>query len=81
MKWGDRLWLVTFNATKMKLLYFNHHGDHLLVPVEMNGIELLRETSFRLLGLNFTGSHIYNPLQMLLQGKWAPLIGPSISDS
>ena len=37
-------------------LSFNHHRDPLLVPVEMNGIELPEETSFRLLGLTFTRS-------------------------
>ena len=53
VEWGDR-WLVTFNATKTKLLSFIHHRDPLLVPVEMNGIELPQETSFRLLSLTFT---------------------------
>ena len=42
VEWGDK-WLVTFNATKTKLLYLNSHRDPLLVPVEMNGIELLEE--------------------------------------
>ena len=103
VEWGNG-WLVTFNASKTKLLSFNRHRDPLLVPVEMNGIELPEETSFRLLGLTFTrsmdwkpyiqsiakavtrkvgsviildlwtGSHIYSPLQSLLQGKWAPLL-------
>ena len=52
-EWGN-IWLVTFNVTKRKLLPFNRHIDPLLVPVEMNGIELPDETSFRLLGLTFT---------------------------
>ena len=60
VKWGDRL-LVTFNATKMKLLSFNRHRDRLLVPVEMNCIELPEETSFRLLGLTFTRSMDWKP--------------------
>ena len=55
VEWGDR-WLVTFNATKMKLFSFNRHRDLLLVPVEMNDIDLPEETSFRLLGLTFTQS-------------------------
>ena len=46
MEWGDR-WLVTFNSTEMKLLSFNRHRDPFLVPVEMNGIKLPEETSFR----------------------------------
>ena len=53
VKWGDR-WFVTFNATKTKLLSFNRHRDPLLVPVEMNGIELSEETSFRWLGLAYS---------------------------
>ena len=81
VEWGDRL-LVTFNATKTKLLSINRHRDPILVPVEMNGIELPEETIFCLLGLTFTlwtRSHIYSPLPRLLQGKWAPFIGHSIS--
>ena len=58
--WGDR-WLVTINATKMKLLSFNRHRDPLLVPVEMNGIELTEETSFHLLRLTFTRSMDWEP--------------------
>ena len=57
---GDR-WLVTFNATKTKLLSFNRQIDPLLVSVEKNGIKLPEETSFRLLGLNFTRSMDWNP--------------------
>ena len=53
VEWGDK-WLVTFNVTKTTLLSFNRHRDPLLVPVEMNGIELPEETSFHLLGLTFT---------------------------
>ena len=53
--WGDRC-LATFNATKTKLFSFNRHRDPLLVPVEMNDIELPKETSFRLLDLTFTRS-------------------------
>ena len=60
VEWGDR-WLRTFNATKTKQLSFNPHRDPLLVPVEMNGIELPQETSFRLLGLTFTQSMDWKP--------------------
>ena len=60
VEWGD-ICLVTFDAAKMKLLSFNHHRDPLLVPVEMNDIELPEETSFRLLGLNFTRSMDWEP--------------------
>ena len=81
----DLLVHVTFNATKTKLLSFNRHRNPLLVPVEMNGIGLPEETSFRLLGLTFTRSmdwklYIYSPLsRRLLHGKWASFIGPSLS--
>ena len=65
---GNR-WLVKFNATtKTKLLSFIRHRDPVLVPVEMNDIELPEETSFHLLGLIFTlwtGRNIYSPLPRL----------------
>ena len=53
-------WLMTFNATKTKLLSFAI--ETLLVPVEMNDIELPEKTTFLLLGLTFvwTGSHIHS---------------------
>ena len=77
VEWGDR-WLVTFNATKAKLLSFKRHRDLLLVPVEMNGIDLPDETSFCLLGLTFThlwtGCHIYSPLPRQFKGKRASFI-------
>ena len=60
MELDDR-WLVTFNATKTKLLSFNRQRDPLLVPVEMNGIELPEETSLHLLDLNFTISMDWKP--------------------
>ena len=60
VEWGDR-WLVTFNAAKTKLIYFNRHRYPLLVPVEMNGIKLSEETSFRLLDLNFSRSMDWKP--------------------
>ena len=53
VEWGDR-WLMTFNTTKRELLSFNIHRDPLLVPVEVNGIELPEKTSFRLLNLTFS---------------------------
>ena len=55
---GDR-WLVTFNATKTKLLSFNRHRDPFLVPVYMNGIELPELTTFRLLSMTFTRCTIH----------------------
>ena len=60
VEWGNR-WLVSFNATKTKLLSFNRHRDPLLVPVKMSGTELPEETSFRLLGLTFTQSMDWKP--------------------
>ena len=54
---------MTFNATKTKLLSFKR--DPLLVPVEMNGIELPEETTFRLFGLTLTQSMDWKPLQSI----------------
>ena len=59
MELGNR-WLVTYNATKTKLLAFNRHRDPLLGPVKMYGTVLPEETSFRLLGLTFTRSMDWN---------------------
>ena len=58
---GWQRWLVTFNATKRKLLSYNHRKDPLLVPVEMKGIELPEETSLRLIGLTFIQSMDWKP--------------------
>ena len=60
VEWGNR-WLVTFNATKTKLLSFNHHRYPSLIPVKMNGVELPENTSFRLLGLIFTQTMDWKP--------------------
>ena len=57
---GDR-WIMTYTVTKTQLLSFNRHGNPLLVPVEMNGVELPEETSFRLLGLTVTRSMDWKP--------------------
>ena len=55
VEWGNR-WLVTFNATKTKLLSFNRHRDPLLSSTELH-----EETSFRLLGLTFTPTMDWKP--------------------
>ena len=52
---------MTFNASKTKLIFFNRHRGPLLVLVEMNGIKLPEETSFRLLGLTLTRSMDWKP--------------------
>ena len=57
---------MTFSDTKTKLLSFNRHRDLLLVPVEMNDIELPEETSFPLLGL--TRSMDWKPYIVHCQG-------------
>ena len=56
---GDR-WLVTFNVTKTKLLYFNRHRDPLWHHCG-DVIELPEEISFRLFGLTFTPSMDWKP--------------------
>ena len=47
VEWGNR-WLVTFNATKTKLLSFNRHRDPLLVPF---GLDLLDRVQKRVVNL------------------------------
>ena len=54
--WGER-WLVSFNATKTKLLLFNPHRESSLIPLRMNDIELPESASFHLLGLGFYNRH------------------------
>ena len=51
VEWGDRT----------KLLSFDRHRDPLLVPVEINDIELPEEISFCLLGLTFIRSMDWKP--------------------
>ena len=72
VEWGDR-WLVTFNATTMKLLSFNRHREPIFVPVEMNGIDLPEETSFRLLALTFTRSMDRKPYTQSIVKAGLPL--------
>ena len=68
---ADGLW----HSMQLKRNYFRSIAidrDPLLVPVEVNVIELLAETSFRLLGLTLTGSmdwKPYSPLPRLLRGR------------
>ena len=54
-QWGNE-WLVTFNASKTKLLSFHHHRNTPNFPtVRMNGSPLKEASCFdRLLGLKFT---------------------------
>ena len=57
-RWGSiknrDLW--KWHHTKTKLLSFSRRRYPLLVPVDMNGIELPEETRFHLLGLTFIRS-------------------------
>ena len=53
VEWDEK-WLVSFNATKTKLLYFNHHRESSLIPLKLNDIELPESSSFPLLGLAFS---------------------------
>ena len=52
-QWG-RDWLVTFNASKTKLLSVNRHREPTLPSILMDKKELSECESFRLLGLTFT---------------------------
>ena len=60
VEWGEK-WLVSFNATKTKLLSFNRHRESGLIPLKMNDIELPESSSFRLLGLVFTPKLDWKP--------------------
>ena len=55
VQWGNN-WLVTFNASKTKLVSFHHHrSDPSLSPIHMNGTPLTEAPCFdKLLGLKFT---------------------------
>ena len=53
VEWGDK-WLVTFNASKTKLLSMNRFKDPFLPSIVMNGAQLPENMHFRLLGLTLS---------------------------
>jgi len=53
-------WLVSFNASKTKLLSINRFKDPFLPPVMMNGVDLPENSNFRLLGLTFSDDFTWN---------------------
>ena len=53
VEWGEK-WLVTFNATKTKLLSFNRRRCYDPCSISMNGKQLEESDSLRLLGITFT---------------------------
>ena len=59
VEWGDK-WLVTFNASKTKLLSMNRFKDPFLPSIVMNGAELPENKHFRLLGLTFSNDLTWN---------------------
>ena len=58
-EWGDR-WLVSFNASKTKLLSINKFRDPILPPIAMNGHEVPESSNVRLLGLSLTNNFSWN---------------------
>ena len=57
----DKKWLVSFNASKTKLLSINRFRAPFLPSVLMNDNELTESTQIRLLGLTLTKSFSWNP--------------------
>ena len=51
--WGKKL-LVDFNAGKTQLVSFDQCNNNGSIDVKMDGFVLEEESSFRLLGLNFS---------------------------
>ena len=68
VEWGGR-----------RLVTFNSHRDPLLVPVEINGIELPEEASFRLLCLTFTRSLDGKPYTQSIANVASRKVGSSVS--
>ena len=59
VEWGQK-WMVTFNAAKTKLVSFNNYKKPSLPPIAMAKNTLPESTSFKLLGLTFTGNMNWN---------------------
>ena len=59
VEWGKE-WLVTFNASKTKLLSINRFKNPYLPSVMMNDAELPENSNFRLLGLTFSDDFTWN---------------------
>ena len=60
VEWGEK-WLLSFNASKTKLLSINRFRTPFLPSVLMNDSELTESTQIRLLGLTFTNNFSWNP--------------------
>lgn len=58
-EWGDE-WLVSFNASKTKLLSINKFRDPFLPTISMNGVEISESSHFKLLGLTFSNNFSWN---------------------
>ena len=58
-EWGEK-WLVSFNASKTKLLSINRYHNPYLPSVMMNGVDLPENKHFRLLGLTFSDDFTWN---------------------
>ena len=73
-EWGEK-WLVSFNATKTKLLSINRFKDPFLPPVMMNGVELPENCNFSLLGMTFTDDFSWNTYIELIAKSAAMKVG------
>ena len=59
VEWGQK-WLVTFNASKTKLLSINRFREPVLPSVLMNGSTLTESSHIRLLGLTLSQNFTWN---------------------
>ena len=73
-EWGEK-WLVSFNATKTKLLSINRFKDPFLPPVMMNGVKLPENCNFRLLGMTFSNDFSWNTYIELIAKSAAMKVG------
>ena len=78
VEWGDK-WLVTFNASKTKLLSMNRFKNPFLPSIVMNGAELPENKHFRLLGLTFSNDFTWNNYIESIAKSAAMKVGFSLS--
>ena len=58
-EWGDS-WLVSFNATKTKLLSINKFRQPYLPSIAMNRLDIPESPMFRMLGMSFASNFSWN---------------------
>ena len=67
--------MVSFNASKTKLLSINQFKDPFVPPLMMNGAELPENSGFRLLGLTFSNDFSWNTYVELIAKSAAMKVG------